>query len=109
VATDLNITGRPAQFGRGVLAEVGAKLIGQFADCLAETLRGPAAEAGEASEAAEASESGVATPVSTPARSDAPLDLLHAAGPPLLRRIAPVAAGLLVLLLAWRLTRRRRR
>jgi len=40
VVTDLNITGRPAQFGRGVMADVGAKLIGQFADCLAEELAG---------------------------------------------------------------------
>ncbi|MGN6522810.1 MAG: SRPBCC family protein, partial [Actinomycetes bacterium] len=31
VRTDLNITGRPAQFGRGVMNDVGAKLIGQFA------------------------------------------------------------------------------
>jgi carbon monoxide dehydrogenase subunit G len=41
VETDLNVTGRPAQFGRGVMAEVGAKLIGQFADCLAEELSSP--------------------------------------------------------------------
>ncbi|HEY0487169.1 MAG TPA: SRPBCC family protein [Mycobacteriales bacterium] len=34
VDTDLNITGKPAQFGRGVMADVGNKLIGQFADCL---------------------------------------------------------------------------
>lgn len=38
VATDLNITGKPAQFGRGVMADVGNKLIGQFADCLASKL-----------------------------------------------------------------------
>jgi carbon monoxide dehydrogenase subunit G len=34
VVTDLTITGRVAQFGRGVLADVSAKLLGQFADCL---------------------------------------------------------------------------
>ena len=34
VMTDLTITGRVAQFGRGVLADVSAKLLGQFADCL---------------------------------------------------------------------------
>ncbi|HUG85978.1 MAG TPA: SRPBCC family protein, partial [Euzebya sp.] len=38
VVTDLAITGRPAQFGRGVMEEVGQKLINQFADCLAGTL-----------------------------------------------------------------------
>ena len=40
VVTDLAITGRPAQFGRGVMNEVGAKLIGQFADCLSSELAG---------------------------------------------------------------------
>ena len=38
VETDLNITGRPAQFGRGVMAEVAAKLIGQFAKCLEDEI-----------------------------------------------------------------------
>src|SRR5215218_6557211 len=41
VVTDLNITGKPAQFGRGVMVDVGNKLIGQFADCLAGKLSGP--------------------------------------------------------------------
>lgn len=40
VVSDLAITGRPAQFGRGVMNEVGAKLIGQFADCLSSKLAG---------------------------------------------------------------------
>ena len=40
VVTDLDITGKPAQFGRGVMVDVGNKLIGQFADCLAGKLAG---------------------------------------------------------------------
>jgi carbon monoxide dehydrogenase subunit G len=40
VQTDLDITGKPAQFGRGVMVDVGNKLIGQFADCLATTIGG---------------------------------------------------------------------
>jgi carbon monoxide dehydrogenase subunit G len=48
VLTDLDITGKPAQFGRGVMVDVGNKLLGQFADCLAATLEG-----GEAPAAAE--------------------------------------------------------
>jgi carbon monoxide dehydrogenase subunit G len=52
--TTLNVTGRPAQFGRGVIAEVGSRLIDKFADNLAAQLGSgtPAAEA--APEAAEA-------------------------------------------------------
>jgi carbon monoxide dehydrogenase subunit G len=57
VLTDLNITGRPAQFGRGVMTDVGNKLLGQFADKLAAQLgegdaQGDAARASAASKAA---------------------------------------------------------
>jgi carbon monoxide dehydrogenase subunit G len=34
VVTDLTVTGKVAQFGRGVLADVSGKLIGQFVECL---------------------------------------------------------------------------
>ena len=56
VNTSLNVTGRPAQFGRGVMADVGGKLIGIFAANLADMLRadnaaGSPADAGSASAA----------------------------------------------------------
>ena len=38
VLTDLAVTGRVAQFGRGVLADVSAKLLGQFVSCLESTV-----------------------------------------------------------------------
>ncbi|HSK97366.1 MAG TPA: SRPBCC family protein [Euzebyales bacterium] len=38
VVSNLSVTGRPAQFGRGVMNEVGAKLLGQFATCLSDKL-----------------------------------------------------------------------
>ncbi|NUS03392.1 MAG: SRPBCC family protein, partial [Nonomuraea sp.] len=44
VETTFNVTGRPAQFGRGVMAEVGAKLIDRFADNLARLLSEPTVE-----------------------------------------------------------------
>lgn len=34
VSTELRITGRPAQFGRGAMQDVGNRLLSQFADCL---------------------------------------------------------------------------
>lgn len=48
VVTDLTITGKVAQFGRGVLAEVSAKLMGQFVDALEADLAasGTSASAG---------------------------------------------------------------
>ncbi|WP_067489271.1 SRPBCC family protein [Actinomadura hibisca] len=44
VRTTLNVTGRPAQFGRNILAEVGAKLISRFAKALAAELEAPGEE-----------------------------------------------------------------
>src|SRR5579875_2317476 len=45
VVTDLTVTGKVAQFGRGVLADVSGKLIGQFVDALeADLTNGPAAK-----------------------------------------------------------------
>lgn len=59
VLTELDLTGKPAQFGHGVMADVGTKLLGQFADALARTLPraaespgGSAAEPGPLPEAA---------------------------------------------------------
>jgi carbon monoxide dehydrogenase subunit G len=65
VVTDLDITGKPAQFGRGVMVDVGNKLIGQFADCLAGKLSGDgAAEPAGASAGAGSAEA--AAPPTTP-------------------------------------------
>jgi len=62
VTTDLAITGRAAQFGRGVMADVSTKLLGQFVSCLENNVLGAApAEVGAGREAA-ASSSGAATP-----------------------------------------------
>ena len=55
VVTDLTVTGRVAQFGRGVMADVSSKLLGQFVDCLENKLLASpdAAAGGEAAEPAE--------------------------------------------------------
>ncbi|HEU4567293.1 MAG TPA: SRPBCC family protein [Marmoricola sp.] len=52
VVTDLQITGKPAQFGRGVIQDVSDKLLGQFTRCLEQKLAGPPAEEPAAPEAA---------------------------------------------------------
>ena len=44
VTTDLAITGKPAQFGRGVMQDVSDKLLGQFVACLEQRLTAPEAE-----------------------------------------------------------------
>ena len=45
VQTDLAITGKPAQFGRGVMQDVSDKLLGQFVACLEQRLTAPEPEA----------------------------------------------------------------
>jgi len=68
VETSFNVTGRPAQFGRGVMNEVGAKLIDRFAENLAELLRGDTEAATATQPAAEtATETAAATPAAAPA------------------------------------------
>jgi carbon monoxide dehydrogenase subunit G len=90
VRTDLTVTGRPAQFGRGVLAEVGDRLVGQFAQCLAQRLTEPAPR-----EAAGAEEPGRVSREPVAGREEPePLDLLRTAGVPVAKRAA-VAAGAL--------------
>jgi uncharacterized protein len=56
VVTDLAITGRAAQFGRGVMADVSTKLLGQFVSCLENNVLGAApAEVAAGREGATAS------------------------------------------------------
>lgn len=117
VTTDLAITGRPAQFGRGVMEDVGEKLLGEFADCLADELSGRseeqvepeeagAAGVGEPAGAAAAAPGAVTDRPARPRPSDDAIDLLDVAGPSVARRLAPVLAGLAVLvLIIWWLRR----
>jgi carbon monoxide dehydrogenase subunit G len=112
VDTDLDITGKPAQFGRGALAEVAGTLIGQFAKNLAEELTAsvvaeaaPVEPAPVASNGAAAGGSGARVNTAAPRKGAEPIDLLDAAGVGGVKRAAaPVAVLLLVavLLVVWR-------
>jgi len=52
--TTMNVTGRPAQFGRGVIVEVGGKLVEQFAANLAQLITGDTGAAGPAGSGGDA-------------------------------------------------------
>lgn len=65
VLTDLSITGKPAQFGRGVIQDVSDKLLGQFMDCLEQRL-GPGGGAEMAEEEAPTYEKPLAGASDTP-------------------------------------------
>jgi len=126
VVTDLAITGKPAQFGRGVMQDVSDKLLGQFVACLEQRLAGgtggsaagagdpaPAAGPGTPEQPGNARGSsppatGAPTPAAAPA--DDALDLGTAVLPVLMRTYGrQIAAGLGVLLALALLRRLRRR
>ena len=151
IHTTMNVTGRPAQFGRGVIAEVGGKLVEKFADNLAQLIsdsNAPSADATAAEtssadvadSAAEASSADVASPadvagpaevagpadVASPVTSTVPpaaavrpassaattrptadgdddsLNLVRLVGPAVLKRVVPVAAAVVVVVLLGR-------
>jgi len=69
MVTDMTVTGRPAQFGRGVMADVSDKIVGQFSSCLAKKLGPGAAKADEAAPAAEAADKSASAGTSAAAGS----------------------------------------
>ena len=125
VETDLHITGKVAQFGRGIMGDVSKKLINQFASNLntmiteqpdsaeppeVESAAAPAAAAAESGSTNGASavagairDSGVRK-INGPAA--APIELSDVAGSAILKRILPLVGGLLLL---WIIARRLRR
>jgi uncharacterized protein len=133
IHTAMNVTGRPAQFGRGVMVEVGGKLVEKFADNLAQLISpGGATEADDAATAGEGSTDGASAdppalaetgPGSTqpstiiPAASTASapaaqpnedsINLVRLVGPSILKRAIPVVIGAAAMaLLGWRIRHR---
>jgi uncharacterized protein len=90
LTTDLTISGKAAQFGRGVLSDVATKLIGQFAERLEADLLA-------ASAVSSSGETPVAPLVSAATPDDvASVDVLSVVAVPVAKRVLPVAAGLAV-------------
>lgn len=111
VVTDLAITGKPAQFGRGVMQDVSDKLLGQFVDCLEQRLSAnpPAEEETQSEPVPPPAPAASAHRAEPPAQDDA-LDLGTAVLPVLARSYwKQAAAGLGALLLLWRVISRSRR
>jgi carbon monoxide dehydrogenase subunit G len=121
IDTDLNVTGKVAQFGRGVMADVSGKLLGQFADCLQNTvLSGDAGGAATEPVADGADDTGAPAASGTaPASSDGvrtidspeaqPVDLLDASSDAVIKRVAPIVAALVALLVLRSALKRRKR
>ena len=122
VVTDLSITGKVAQFGRGVLVDVSSKLMGQFVENLerdvlatqadgegAETVASPAPEAGStvAPTVAGPAAPGAGERRLVESREVEPIDLLDMAGGSAVKRLVPIGIGALILFVLWRLARSR--
>ncbi|NQW59828.1 SRPBCC family protein [bacterium] len=101
VNTDLAVTGKVAQFGRGAMADISDKLLAQFSQNLntliseipSETPAEPAVEVAEPTTSAEP----VVRKIDSP--EAVPLNLLDAAGSTMLKRALPVIAGIAVLII----------
>ncbi len=114
VTTDLHITGKVAQFGRGIMGDVSSKLMGQFADNLNEMIDKqqdePVAAPSDASVAAPGDEVDPASEPTPQIRkiegpATEPIDLMEVGTGSILKRVAPALIAIAVVLL---LLRRRR-
>jgi uncharacterized protein len=117
VETDMKISGKLAQFGSGMIAEVSSKLLGQFADSLEQLLVAAPPEPAEPvradsnAEPPDASVSTTSAPLSStttaaattagstafrPSAVAQPVDLTSLAGGAVAKRALPVLAGLVL-------------
>ena len=115
VETDMHITGKAAQFGRGMQQEVATKIFDQFADCLGREIMGENVreEATEEPAAAAANGSSSAGDEEQPQRrvinqepDPEPLDLGEASRDAVVKRVVPLAVGAVVLAVVIWLWRR---
>jgi hypothetical protein len=110
VVTDLTITGKAAQFGRGVMQDVAGRLVTQFAGNLEQVIgarSGPAVAAAAAAAAGAATATGDSTPAPAPApmKQAEALDLGSVAMGPVLKRVIPVVVVIAVVvvgIIIWR-------
>jgi uncharacterized protein len=96
IDSDVTITGKVSQFGRGVIADVSGKLLDQFVACLErDVLSG----SGDASQSPPAPNEGAASSGARTVDSPdaAPVDLLRTASAPVLKRLVPVAAAVIAI------------
>lgn len=96
VVTDLKVTGKPAQFGRGVMQDVSDKLLQQFVACLESRLSQPADEPVSTADTTPVEATPEAASAEAPAAAPAPAPSPPAAAPasksaPALRVAQPVA------------------
>ena len=106
VHTDLTISGKVAQFGRGALADVSDKLLAQFSENLNQLITSAPSTSTPATVAAAPVETAAPAPSEQPAirminsPEVAPLDLLGTAGAPILKRAIPALIAVVAVVAA---------
>jgi len=105
IVTDLTVTGKAAQFGRGVMSDVSKRLIDQFAANLETVIMtrkahesAPPASSAPIVDGAEPTVTATVTPPPpAPVLNNEALDLGSAAAIPVLKRVLPVVVGVIVI------------
>jgi carbon monoxide dehydrogenase subunit G len=106
VTTDLTVTGKPAQFGRGVMQDVAGRIIDQFSANLEAVIAGSGQQPEPATNGSAPSAAAPSAPLPQAADS---IDLLGTAGAPVLKRALPAILGLVAVIgIIWLIARRKR-
>ncbi len=115
ILTDLTVTGKAAQFGRGVMADVSKRLITQFSGNLEQVIAARTPAAVDTDVPAAAEDAGVTTPPAAAPAVPAPapqlnneaLDLGNAALVPVLKRVVPavIVVGVAIGVIWWLVSR----
>ena len=106
VVTNLTISGKVAQFGRGALADVSDKLLAQFSENLNQLINSSPATAATATATSTTTATAAPATAATPeirkieSAEVAPLDLLGTAGAPILKRAIPAVVVLIAVVIA---------
>ena len=111
IATDLKVAGKVAQFGRGAMADISKKLLGQFAECIEAKLRQADVvdEAETEPETVEApndeAEASAPEPEVSIDDDDDVLDLMGVAGGALAKRLIPAVGGVVAAVIVYLIVR----
>ena len=111
IATDLKVAGKVAQFGRGAMADISKKLLGQFAECIEAKLQQADVvdEAETEPETVEApndeAEASAPEPEMSIDDDDDVLDLMGVAGGALAKRLIPAVGGVVAAVIVYLIVR----
>jgi carbon monoxide dehydrogenase subunit G len=111
IATDLKVAGKVAQFGRGAMADISKKLLGQFAECIEAKLQqvDVVDKAVTEPETVEAPNDEAEAPAPEPEVSvdddDDVLDLMDVAGGALAKRLIPAVGGVVAAVIVYLIAR----